>query len=103
MTPGVTWQSNPPDKLLKVRSCYIEYLTTYLGDYEDYHCRACGNCRASNFPHIRPSDGMLKATTHFLEEEFLPRITHCPLSKKLQGAPGFHHREELPCALAHVL
>jgi ATP-dependent DNA helicase RecQ len=59
---------------VQLRDCYMEYLTTYLGDQGDYHCRTCGQCRASNFPHIRLSDGMLKAATHFLEEEFLPRI-----------------------------
>ena len=69
MTLAVTWQSNPPEKLLKVRSCYMEYLTTYLGEYDDYHCRACGNCRTSNFPHIRHSERMLNAATRFLEEE----------------------------------
>jgi len=58
----------------QLKSCYMEYLTTYLGDQGDYHCRTCRNCRTSNFPQIRPSDGMLRATTHFLEEEFLPRI-----------------------------
>ncbi len=58
----------------QLKSCYMEYLTTYLGDHGGYHCRTCGNCRASNFPHIRPSDRMLKATTQFLDEEFIPRI-----------------------------
>ncbi len=58
----------------QLRGCYMEYLTTYLGDQGGYHCRTCGQCRASNFPLIRLSEGMLKAATRFLEEEFLPRI-----------------------------
>ncbi len=58
----------------QLRSCYMEYLTTYLGDQGAYQCRSCGQCRASNFPIIRLSERMLAAATHFLEEEFLPRI-----------------------------
>ena len=58
----------------QLRGCYMEYLTTYLGDQGGYQCRTCGQCRASNFPLIRLSEGMLKAATRFLEEEFLPRI-----------------------------
>jgi ATP-dependent DNA helicase RecQ len=58
----------------RLRSCYMEYLTTYLGDQSGYQCRTCGQCRASNFPVIRLSERMLAAATRFLEEEFLPRI-----------------------------
>ena len=58
----------------QLRICYMEYLTTYLGDQAGYQCRACGNCRASNFPLTRLSERMLAAATRFLEEEFLPRI-----------------------------
>jgi ATP-dependent DNA helicase RecQ len=58
----------------QLRSCYMEYLTTYLGDQPGYHCRTCGQCRASNFPLIRLSERMLNAAKGFLEEEFLPRI-----------------------------
>ena len=58
----------------QLRSCYMEYLTSYLGDQATYQCRICGNCRSSNFPFIRLSERMLGAATRFLEEEFLPRI-----------------------------
>ncbi len=58
----------------QLRSCYMEYLTTYLGDQGGYQCRTCGQCRASNFPLIRLSGRMLAVATLFLEEEFLPRI-----------------------------
>src|SRR5712692_3528250 len=58
----------------QLRSCYMEYLTTYLGDQDDYQCRTCGQCRASNFPLIRLSERMLNTAKGFLEEEFLPRI-----------------------------
>src|SRR6266567_3530287 len=54
--------------------CYMEYLTTYLGDEPGYQCRTCGHCRASNFPVVKPTKRMQAAVTHFLEEEFLPRI-----------------------------
>src|SRR5258707_2011548 len=58
----------------QLRNCYMEYLTTYLGDQATYQCRTCGNCPASNFPLNRLSATMLAAATSFLEEEFLPRI-----------------------------
>ncbi len=58
----------------QLRGCYMEYLTSYLGDQPGYSCRVCGYCRSSNFPHIRLSERTLRAATHFLEEEFLPRI-----------------------------
>ncbi len=74
MVLAVTWQSNPPEKILKVKGCFTEYLTTYLGDQGEYHCRTCGECRAPNFPLIRLSERMLNAAARFLEDEFLPRI-----------------------------
>jgi len=58
----------------QLRTCYMEYLTTYLGDQPGYQCRACGNCRASNFPLIKYPERMYQAATHFLEEGYLPRI-----------------------------
>ena len=58
----------------QLRDCYMQYLTTYLGDQGGYHCRTCGQCRASNFPLIRLSERMLNTAKRFLEEEFLPRI-----------------------------
>ena len=58
----------------QLRDCYMEYLTTHLGDQDEYQCRTCGNCRPSNFPRIRLSERILGAAAHFLEEEFLPRI-----------------------------
>jgi len=54
--------------------CYMEYLTTYLGDQPGYSCRSCGRCRASNFPGMKPSNRMQETVGHFLEEAFLPRI-----------------------------
>ncbi len=58
----------------QLQDCYMEYLTTHLGDQDEYQCRTCGNCRPSNFPRIRLSERMLGAAAHFLEEDFLPRI-----------------------------
>jgi ATP-dependent DNA helicase RecQ len=73
----------------QLRSCYMEYLTTYLGDQPGYRCRTCGQCRASNFPLIRLSDGMLKTATRFLEEEFLPRIEKRGTEKCLLHEAGW--------------
>jgi ATP-dependent DNA helicase RecQ len=54
--------------------CYMEYLTTYLGDQPGYSCRSCGRCRASNFPVVRPLKRMQEAVAYFLEEALLPHI-----------------------------
>jgi ATP-dependent DNA helicase RecQ len=58
----------------RLRTCFMEYLTTYLGDEPGYGCRSCGNCRSSNFPVIRYSTRIYQAAGHFLEEEYLPHI-----------------------------
>ena len=58
----------------QLRYCYMEYLTTYLGDIPGYTCRTCGNCRSSNFPVIKYPERIYTATGRFLEEEYLPRI-----------------------------
>lgn len=58
----------------RLRTCYMEYLTTYLGDEPGSGCRCCGNCRASNFPVVRYSTRIEQAARHFLEVEYLPRI-----------------------------
>jgi len=54
--------------------CYMEYLTTYLGDQPGYSCRSCGQCRASNFPVVRSSKRMQEAVVYYLEEALLPHI-----------------------------
>jgi len=54
--------------------CYMEYLTTYLGDQPGYSCRSCGRCRASNFPIVRSSKRMQEAVVYYLEEALLPHI-----------------------------
>ena len=38
----------------QLRGCYMEYLTTYLGDQDDYQCRTCGQCRHPTF-HLSDS------------------------------------------------
>ncbi|MGH2494068.1 MAG: RecQ family ATP-dependent DNA helicase [Ktedonobacteraceae bacterium] len=58
----------------QLRYCYMEYLTTYLGDAPGYTCRTCGNCRSSNFPVIKYPERIYTAAGRFLEEEYLPRI-----------------------------
>ena len=58
----------------RLRACYMEYLTIYLGDATGYACRTCGNCRSSNFPTIKYPERIYAAAARFLEEEYLPRI-----------------------------
>src|SRR5579885_2050086 len=57
-----------------LQSCYMGYLTTYLGDLPGYQCGTCGYCQPTNFPLIRPSERIQGAAAYFLEEELLPRI-----------------------------
>lgn len=54
--------------------CYMEYLTTYLGDQAGHFCGVCGQCRPINFPLVNLSRRMLDRAEHFLELELLPRI-----------------------------
>ena len=61
MALEVTWQSKPPEKLLKERF----HIST------GFHP---GQRDSSNFPLIFLSERMQRAATCFLEEEFLPRI-----------------------------
>jgi len=53
----------------QLRTCYMEYLTAYLGDAPGYACRTCGNCRSSNFPIIKYPERIHTAAVRFLEEE----------------------------------
>ena len=58
----------------QTNGCYMDYLTTYLGDAPGYRCGTCGHCRPSNFPGIQASERIQVATAHFLEADFMPRI-----------------------------
>ncbi len=58
----------------RLGTCYMEFLTTYLGDEPGYACRACSNCRSSNFPVIRYSTRIYHLAAQFLEEDYLPHI-----------------------------
>jgi len=61
--------------------CYMEYLTTYLGDMPGSRCQTCGHCCPANFPAIRLSESMQMLSAHFLAEDFLPRIEKRRVSK----------------------
>ena len=58
----------------QLRYCYMEYLTTYLGDARRYACKTCSNCQSSNFPVIKYPQRIYTAARLFLEEDYLPRI-----------------------------
>jgi ATP-dependent DNA helicase RecQ len=73
----------------QLRYCYMEYLTTYLGDAPGYTCRTCGNCRSSNFPVIKYPERIHTAAAHFLEEEYLPRIEKRGTSKYPEHEAGW--------------
>src|SRR6266567_428390 len=40
---------------VQCKNCYMEYLTTHLGDEPGYSCGKCGACRQSNFPPVKHS------------------------------------------------
>ena len=56
------------------QACYMHYLTTYLGDHEEYTCGHCGYCQPESFPFILPSERIQTAVIHFLHEDFMPYI-----------------------------
>ena len=57
--------------------CYMEYLTTYLGDLPGYRCGVCGHCQPANFPVVWPSARIQDGVARFLDEELLPCIAQC--------------------------
>lgn len=59
---------------VELNGCYMQYLTTNLGDEPGGSCRTCGYCRKTNFPSVRPSKRIQAAVAYFLEEEYLPYI-----------------------------
>jgi len=59
---------------VQCKNCYMEYLTTHLGDEPGYSCGKCGACRQSNFPPVKPSRRIQGEAAFFLEEDFMPRI-----------------------------
>lgn len=63
---------------VKCSTCYMEYLTTYLGDKPGSYCKQCGRCRTTNFPSVRPARRIQGAAALFLEEGFLPHIEKRP-------------------------
>jgi ATP-dependent DNA helicase RecQ len=58
----------------QTKDCYMDYLTSYLGDIPGYHCGACANCEANHFPLIRPAERIQEVATQFLAEDYLPHI-----------------------------
>jgi ATP-dependent DNA helicase RecQ len=54
--------------------CYMNYLTSYLGDTPKKPCGTCGYCAATNFPLVVPSESIRQTVKQFLEEDFLPPI-----------------------------
>ncbi|MGB8344734.1 MAG: RecQ family ATP-dependent DNA helicase [Ktedonobacteraceae bacterium] len=79
--------------------CYIEYLTTYLGDMPGSRCQTCGHCRPANFPPIRLSESIQMASIRFLEKDFLPRIEKRRVSKGRDKSGPYAH--EAGWALAY--
>jgi len=54
--------------------CYMGYLTTYLGDQLGYQCGVCSHCQTTNFPSLQLPQRIQEAVTHFLDNDWLPRI-----------------------------
>lgn len=54
--------------------CFMEYLTTFLGDQPGYRCGICGYCQPTNFPSITVSQRMQEQVINFLEKQLLPHI-----------------------------
>ncbi len=54
--------------------CYMDYLTSYLGDIPGNCCGVCGYCAPTTFPLVAPLEQVQRLAMRFLEEDFLPRI-----------------------------
>ncbi len=71
------------------QGCFMEYLTTYLGDQPGYRCGICGYCQPGNFPVLELSERMQARVAHFLEEEWLPRIEKRCVGKTVVHEAGW--------------
>ena len=71
------------------RYCYMEYLTTYLGDARRFACKACSNCQSSNFPVIKYPQRIYTAARLFLEEDYLPHIEKRGTAKHPEHEAGW--------------
>ncbi len=58
----------------QANTCYMDYLTSYLGDMPGNHCGVCACCAPATFPHVAPLKHVQQAAVQFLEEDFLPHI-----------------------------
>ncbi len=54
--------------------CFMDYLTSYLGDAPGYHCGTCGNCQWEMWRSVPVSRDISEAVEYFLEQTFLPGI-----------------------------
>ncbi|GCE49952.1 ATP-dependent DNA helicase RecQ [Thermosporothrix hazakensis] len=70
----------------KSDTCYMTYLTSYLGDPDQSPCGICGACRPEAYQIITPSSQLKQAAQHFLQYEYLPHIDS-------KGKQGKKHEE----------
>ena len=54
--------------------CFMDYLTSYLGDVSGSHCGTCGNCHPQNWVSLPVTQNISENVAYFLERIFLPRI-----------------------------
>ena len=80
---------NNMQSYVQTARCYMDYLTTYLGDEPGSSCRVCGHCRKTNFPVVKPPKRIQEAAIRFLNEEFLPRIEKYGTGTKPVHEPGW--------------
>ncbi|GHO92231.1 hypothetical protein KSF_022790 [Reticulibacter mediterranei] len=52
--------------------CFMEYLTTFLGDQPGYRCDECGRCRPEHFPSVMVSKRMQEQVIYFRDKHLLP-------------------------------
>lgn len=69
--------------------CFMDYLTSYLGDEPGYQCSGCGNCQPQNWYASPFSGGETKAAEHFLEQIFLPRLEKRGSIKRPEHGAGW--------------
>jgi ATP-dependent DNA helicase RecQ len=54
--------------------CFMDYLTSYLGDITRSDCGTCGNCHAQDWATLPIPQHISENAAYFIEHIFLPRI-----------------------------
>ena len=69
--------------------CFMDYLTSYLGDTPGNRCGMCGNCHSQLWVSLPIEESISENAVYFLERIFLPRIEKRGSIKKPEHEAGW--------------